>query len=230
MDRRNFLKLTGVAAATLPVMGMPSFGGINRKPLPSEQQNLSTPGYIHSKDCFNFIQCPDEFQKGDLWIDPKDHIIYVYTPCTGQALYSILKEEWRVNCYDFSDEDLIQYLFPLVAITAQMFETQGDWTIVGLQHLRNCGLHITKTDEMYAGIVALGQTLETTHMTVNDFRFPYPGPINSLVPISDQDPESLVFSCGDQKCTLRDYGADKLLPCNYYIPVYETIKIEDHYG
>lgn len=44
---------------------------------------------------------------------------------TMQALYSFLKEEWRVNSLSASGEDLIKYTFPMVSITSEQFEIGG---------------------------------------------------------------------------------------------------------
>lgn len=48
---------------------------------------------------------------------------------TMQALYSFLKEEWRVNSLDtgavVSGEDLIKFTFPMVSITSEQFEIGG---------------------------------------------------------------------------------------------------------
>jgi hypothetical protein len=42
---------------------------------------------------------------------------------TGQALYSFAKEEWK------DDNDLIAFLFPITAITAEQYEFQFGWTL-----------------------------------------------------------------------------------------------------
>ena len=127
---------------------------------------------------------------------------------TLQALYSFLKEEWRVNSLSSSGEDLIKYTFPMVSITSEQFEIGGvsnsNWEFAddtgdgslaaessrnlirtgGWASINNSGQII----ENYPGIITLG-TVESdsqiyyqlTSATTNPRDFVLTGPVNQSI-------------------------------------------------
>jgi hypothetical protein len=75
-----------------------------------------------------------------------------------QSVYSYLKEEWK------SDNELIKYEFPMVAITPEQFEFVSDWKPADqttLNLFRDAGFAIKNLDgtsaEEYVGIITLGE-------------------------------------------------------------------------
>jgi hypothetical protein len=101
---------------------------------------------------------------GNIWIDTAAKEISLASfgdlsddGVTIQALYSYLKEEWK------SDNELIKYPFPMVAITPEQFEFVDDWKPADANtqnFFRDGGYAIKNTDgssaEEYAGIITLG--------------------------------------------------------------------------
>jgi hypothetical protein len=127
---------------------------------------------------------------------------------TMQALYSFLKEEWRVNSLSASGEDLIKYTFPMVSITSEQFEVGGvsnsNWEFAddtgdgslaseSSRNLIRTGGWASINDagqiiENYPSVVTLG-TLETdsqvyyqlTSATTNPIDFVLTGPVNQSI-------------------------------------------------
>lgn len=127
---------------------------------------------------------------------------------TMQALYSFLKEEWRVNSLSASGEDLIKYTFPMVSITSEQFEVGGvsnsNWEFAddtgdgslaseSSRNLIRTGGWASINDagqiiENYPSVVTLG-TLETdsqvyyqlTSATTNPLDFVLTGPVNQSI-------------------------------------------------
>ncbi len=127
---------------------------------------------------------------------------------TMQALYSFLKEEWRVNSLSASGEDLIKYTFPMVSITSEQFEVGGvsnsNWEFAddtgdgalaseSSRNLIRTGGWASINDagqiiENYPSVVTLG-TLEAdsqvyyqlTSATTNPIDFVLTGPVNQSI-------------------------------------------------
>lgn len=127
---------------------------------------------------------------------------------TMQALYSFLKEEWRINSLSASGEDLIKYTFPMVSITSEQFEIGGvsnsNWEFSddtgdgalaseSSRNLIRTGGWASINDagqiiENYPSVVTLG-TLEAdsqvyyqqTSATTNPVDFVLTGPVNQSI-------------------------------------------------
>jgi len=102
---------------------------------------------------------------GNIWIDAESKTISLapYGDLTTdgvsiQAFYSYLKEEWK------TDDELIKYPFPMVAITPEQFEFVDGWVPADIDTVnlyRDGGFAIKNSDgssaEEYAGIITLGE-------------------------------------------------------------------------
>lgn len=109
---------------------------------------------------------------------------------TLQALYSFTKEEWK------SDNNLIKYTFPFIAITPEQFEFINGWTpadTTTINLIRTAGFAIKNTDGTsaaeYAGIISLGslgsldQSYYIQQIEGTSSNFTYTGPVNNVVKI-----------------------------------------------
>lgn len=119
-----------------------------------------------------------------------------------QALYSFIKEQWK------AEADLIQYPFPMEAITAEQFEFINGWTLTdgtespaqfnSKKLIRNAGYAERDTNgavqKEYAGVISLG-TIEDDQATPyysfssdidNPVNAQYTGPVNEAILIFDQ--------------------------------------------
>ena len=114
---------------------------------------------------------------------------------TLQAVYSFLKEEWR------TDDNLIKFPFPLIAITEEQFELINSWNwgdqttknLIRDGGWRRYAADNTTSIEEYMNITTLGTFAEATDLayylqvpavsggTPNDFV--YDGPVNEAVQI-----------------------------------------------
>ena len=118
-----------------------------------------------------------------------------------QALYSFIKEQWR------SEADLIQYPFPMEAITAEQFEFINGWTLTDatespLQNdskklIRNGGYAERDANgtiqKEYAGIISLGTIADEQARPYYAFAddvaktdAQYNGPVNEAILIFDR--------------------------------------------
>jgi hypothetical protein len=107
-----------------------------------------------------------------------------------QALYSFTKEEWK------TDQNLIKFTFPFVAITPEQFEFVNGWTPADettINLIRNAGFAIKNENgtsaEEYAGIITLGSIgaldqcyfIQQLNGSITDFTFT--GPVNEVIQI-----------------------------------------------
>jgi len=81
-----------------------------------------------------------------------------------QALYSYLKEEWK------TDNDLIKFPFPMIAITPEQFEFVDGWEpedLTTIQYFRDGGFAVTSggsTWEEWIGVISLGSLTDDTQL------------------------------------------------------------------
>ena len=151
--------------------------------------------------------------------DPRDNLTYkiaepdptstsVETPTDGaslQAVYSFLKEEWRVLSAGLGQaQDLIQFTFPLESITREQFEIGGttheDWDWFddttrnlirtgGWQKLNNAG----DIKQDYSGVITLGSLDSDTvvyfqqhAITIDPIDFVLTGAVNQAINTFDE--------------------------------------------
>lgn len=113
---------------------------------------------------------------------------------TMQAVYSKTKEIWR------TDETLIKYPFPLVAITKNQFDFVNGWDFSGDSSrylIRDAGWSVrdasNNSSSEWAGIVSLGSLgtgdqvyfIQSGHALANIQNFQLPGPVNQSIKIYD---------------------------------------------
>jgi hypothetical protein len=103
-----------------------------------------------------------------------------------QTLYSFLKEQWK------SDSELVKYVFPMEAITAEQFEFINGWVLTDFKLIRDGGFAERDANGVvqkeYAGIITLGLIDDPNGQPYYAFSddsvktdFQYAGPVNEPI-------------------------------------------------
>lgn len=162
----------------------------------STASNATPTGNVH----FNTTNKTIELIDDSLWTDVANELVDAGSVSGSeggvdlQTLYSFLKETWK------SDAELIQYPFPMVAITSEQFEFVEGWRLTNsadtplndsIPLIRNGGWSeiaagATTPNRTYMGVVTLGN-IEDNHRVYYQFNtstkvdFTYDGPVNEPV-------------------------------------------------
>jgi hypothetical protein len=124
-----------------------------------------------------------------LWTDAANELLdsnYNSGGVSIQTLYSFLKEQWK------SDSELVKYVFPMEAITAEQFEFINGWVLTDFKLIRDGGFAERDANGVvqkeYAGIITLGLIDDPNGQPYYAFSddsvktdFQYAGPVNEPI-------------------------------------------------
>ncbi len=183
MNRRNFFKAVSIGAATTAVEVLAGEKVISLK------DHLEFPSYQNPLG--NYITDPDKLIIGkNIRIDVKRKYIHLYEESTAQALYSFLKEIWKI------EGEYVLHHFPMVAITPEQFEAVDGWTI-NQYGLRMTGIAQKNWDgnsiKEFASVILLSREGQIFHGEIDSKHDGYKVPNGECIELIDGIPEGYYY-------------------------------------